>query len=335
MRRYLSLWLLAALFTLALAPAAEAAGPCGSRYVVQRGDTLYRIARKCGSTVDALAQANQLRNPNRIYVGQVLTIPGEAPAPGGEARVVYFRVSPTTFRPGDVVKLQWQVTGERATICPVTGGRPVAHRCVEVTPDVGVITLNTDADAVAYTGFEIRAEAGGYLDSRAVAVTVRCQGYLDWFFPGAPERCPSTAPMTFKAAAQRFERGRMLWLDGLDVFYAFLYGNPQVRQPFVQVTGPLRLKPGGSWDNRLGLTPPPGLFEPISGFGLVWRGEVEGSPALREQLGWAVEPEFGFETQVQCEAAVAYGWSCYLRTPEGTILNYSYSLYGSLSWAQK
>ena len=43
-------------------------------YVVQRGDTLYRIAVRFGSTVRAIMIANNLRGA-RIYVGQVLTIP--------------------------------------------------------------------------------------------------------------------------------------------------------------------------------------------------------------------------------------------------------------------
>lgn len=45
------------------------------QYVVQAGDTLSIIAAKFGTTVEAIVQANNLSNPNVIYVGQVLTIP--------------------------------------------------------------------------------------------------------------------------------------------------------------------------------------------------------------------------------------------------------------------
>jgi LysM repeat protein len=48
---------------------------CTSPYVVQRGDTLYRIALRCGTTVDALAGANALTNRNLIFVNQQLVIP--------------------------------------------------------------------------------------------------------------------------------------------------------------------------------------------------------------------------------------------------------------------
>lgn len=45
------------------------------RHTVQRGETLYGIARTTGSTVTALADANCLRNVNQLTVGQVLFVP--------------------------------------------------------------------------------------------------------------------------------------------------------------------------------------------------------------------------------------------------------------------
>lgn len=45
------------------------------QYVVQPGDTLSNIAQRFGTTVEAIVRANNITNPNLIYVGQVLTIP--------------------------------------------------------------------------------------------------------------------------------------------------------------------------------------------------------------------------------------------------------------------
>jgi LysM repeat protein len=45
-------------------------------YTVQPGDTLGRIAQRYNTTVTTLAQINGIVNPDRIFVGQQLTIPG-------------------------------------------------------------------------------------------------------------------------------------------------------------------------------------------------------------------------------------------------------------------
>jgi LysM repeat protein len=53
---------------------APAPGP-GGTYTVQRGDTIYSIARKLGKTPSAIINANNLANANFIFPGQVLRIP--------------------------------------------------------------------------------------------------------------------------------------------------------------------------------------------------------------------------------------------------------------------
>ncbi|WP_010250264.1 phage tail tip lysozyme [Acetivibrio cellulolyticus] len=46
------------------------------KYVVKSGDTLSKIAAKYGVTVNELAKYNNIANPNLIYVGQVIKVPG-------------------------------------------------------------------------------------------------------------------------------------------------------------------------------------------------------------------------------------------------------------------
>lgn len=74
-------------------------------HVVQRGETLFRIALQYGLTVDDLTRANGLTNPNSIQVGQRLLIPGaEAPEPQGVIHIV---------EPGDTfqsIAVQYAVT---------------------------------------------------------------------------------------------------------------------------------------------------------------------------------------------------------------------------------
>lgn len=49
-------------------------------YTVVKGDTLAKIAKKYGTTVDAIAKLNGIANPNKIKVGQKLKISGTVPA---------------------------------------------------------------------------------------------------------------------------------------------------------------------------------------------------------------------------------------------------------------
>jgi LysM repeat protein len=59
-------------------------------HIVQRGDTLYSIARRFGTTYQVLAAVNGLSNPRLIYVGQRLIIPGPgAPGPTPPPQTVY------------------------------------------------------------------------------------------------------------------------------------------------------------------------------------------------------------------------------------------------------
>ena len=77
-RKSLKLIVLAALLvaTFATTSPAYAAG-CGSSVTVVAGDTLYKIANRCGTSVSALRRANPaLGTGNLIYPGQVLQLPG-------------------------------------------------------------------------------------------------------------------------------------------------------------------------------------------------------------------------------------------------------------------
>lgn len=61
----------------ALAVEAAAAAPA-AEYIVLPGDTLARIAARNGTTVQALMTANNISNPEIIYVGQRLVLAGAA-----------------------------------------------------------------------------------------------------------------------------------------------------------------------------------------------------------------------------------------------------------------
>jgi LysM repeat protein len=69
----------------------RSAGP-GSTYVVVAGDNLTKIAKRQGTSVKALREANNLSG-DKIIVGQKLTIPGAAPAPKPKRQTVLVPIS--------------------------------------------------------------------------------------------------------------------------------------------------------------------------------------------------------------------------------------------------
>jgi len=78
MKTYLlRVWLIACC-TLLFSVPVVAQSTCGVTVTVSAGDTLVRIAQRCATTVDALLAVNpQIADPNRLLVGQILTIPGQ------------------------------------------------------------------------------------------------------------------------------------------------------------------------------------------------------------------------------------------------------------------
>ncbi len=84
--------------------------PASSVYTVSPGETLNTIAAKFGTTVAAIVQANGIYNPNFIYSGQRLNIPGRTtpvtpqpgPAPANPPKPGNTAPAPTTGRWIDV-----------------------------------------------------------------------------------------------------------------------------------------------------------------------------------------------------------------------------------------
>jgi hypothetical protein len=245
--------------------------------------------------------------PNPTATKRPLSTPSSAPL------IISFTVTPTVVTPGDSVTLSWQAIGERAVICSAPSF--LGSNCFDV-PLAGSQKIIIDEKDLSYQ-FNLRVEAGQVDTSQDVYI---CTGKNDWFFAlpanwQPADWCTTAPPLNSHAAAQRFEHGLMIWIEARDEFLIF-FDNHSYWSSY-WYSHPIQLKPGASENHRVGNVPA-GLYQPVSGFGLLWRGEVVGADDIREQLGWAQQPEFGFETTYQCAMPVnIYTLNdCYLRGPQ-------------------
>ena len=60
-------------------PGGATAAPAGGTYVVSRGETLSAVARRTGTSMASLAEANKILDVHRIRAGDRLVIPSRAP----------------------------------------------------------------------------------------------------------------------------------------------------------------------------------------------------------------------------------------------------------------
>ncbi|MGE5601533.1 MAG: L,D-transpeptidase family protein [Nitrososphaerales archaeon] len=69
------------------APKPPTSAPATGTYIVQRGDTLAKIAARFGTTIQNLMRLNGITNPDRIWVGQRLRVSGSGSTTGGKTTV--------------------------------------------------------------------------------------------------------------------------------------------------------------------------------------------------------------------------------------------------------
>ncbi len=81
-------------------------------YRVARGDTLTKIARQHGQSVNEIMRANNMSNPNRIAVGQLLRVKGGSATPPSSAVVQPARQTTAQSVPAPrTIGLVWPAAG--------------------------------------------------------------------------------------------------------------------------------------------------------------------------------------------------------------------------------
>lgn len=244
------------------------------------------------------------------------------PTATGEADVApiihYFRANVEEADPGDTIVLEWESSGATplpltAILYHITPSGQLPQYGWDVAPS-GVYTYQISPDERNLSQFFLyvydEADRG---DSANLAVKLRCP--VPWFFEPAPEVCASYAVLS-NAAEQHFERGAMIWVE--DTIWVeqkcrifVLYDDGQHSPKWESFSDEWD---EGESDHDPSLTPPAGLYQPVRGFGLVWRER----PQVRDRLGWAIDRETGFSTIMQVTTKFKYN-STYLRALDGNV----------------
>lgn len=119
---------------------------------VVKGDTLSAIAKKYGTTVDAIAKLNNIKNVNLIYVGQVLTISGQSstdvvkkPAATSPSNTNTATQSTTSSNAASIKSFGLQSDSERTLFA-------IIHWCKDNTDKIEIQWEYKTKDGVWFTG---------------------------------------------------------------------------------------------------------------------------------------------------------------------------------------
>jgi hypothetical protein len=254
--------------------------------------------------------------PLETYISTVVVPVNTPSAPNDATRVInsaleptidFFRSNVTEADPGDTVTVEWS-TGEALTVTLWHLAPTGQFGQFWDVASSGALDYTIDAQERNNTRFALFAAADAERSEMAtLSIAIRCPDI--WFFADEPDICPVSPALSSEGAVQRFESGTMIWVEEEDHIYVlFDDEGPPGWNRYVDTWDP------GEPERDPKLRPPNGLYQPVRGFGLVWREE----PGVRDRLGWAVGEEFGFSTLLQRTSYAKYN-ETYILAHDGSI----------------
>lgn len=256
-------------------------------------------------TTPAATSIRPAPSPTSVQATATSAVP-EIGSPA-EATIAYFRSNVSTADPGETVTLEWS-TGEGLTVT-LWHLTPTGQfgRFWDVSAS-GAFDYTIDEQERNNTRFALFAAADADTSTMAtLSIAIRCPDL--WFLENEPDICPSGPAMSSAGAVQNFEGGTMIWVEEEDQIYVLFtdVGSPGWNR-YVDAWD------SGEPDSDPALLPPDGLYQPVRGFGLLWREE----PSIRDRLGWAVDEEVGFPLLLQRTSYAKYN-ETYILAPDGGI----------------
>jgi hypothetical protein len=232
--------------------------------------------------------------------------PTDAPA---EPRLAidHFRSNVEESDPGQTITLEWATSNAiTVTLWKLAPTGQFSHFW-NVDSD-GTFNYAIDKGERNRATFALSAvDSMGHSEMATVAVKLHCMD--EWFFTNPPEVCPVTTALHSRAAVQQFERGYMIWIEQEERIY-ILYsdGLSPKWSAFDDEWDP------GEPDRDPALVTPSGFYQPVRGFGLVWREQ----PSVGERLGWAIDEETAYVAALQRSSYPKYN-ETYIQALDGAV----------------
>ena len=213
---------------------------------------------------------------------------------------------PTTLRPARFFRWIWAGILLFLAISITACGQNAAAPATAVVPSP--LPSPTAAPPATATAQPLLAPTATLLVANEIAPAAQTECDVEYFFDPAPGSCPAGLPIISAAAEQPFEGGVLIWLEEIDSVLVFYDHGRWLRFDDTWSEDQPQSDPS--------LVPPTGRFQPIRGFGKIWREQ----PDVREALGWAMGVELGFESTFQDQAAIPdLSDVTYLRTYNGQV----------------
>lgn len=170
-------------------PVAVASVDSGVRHVIQRGETLFRIAQRYGVDMATLQAANNIGSPSLIYAGQTLIIPTSGSTGAGDLSAIAalppvltsFSVTPDIWREGKTGRVLFNTRGPATvtatflnqTLQVISLENATQHRVyfgvpLQTSPNIYALTLSITEATGEVTVFEtnLNVVSGNYSQQR-------------------------------------------------------------------------------------------------------------------------------------------------------------------------
>ncbi|MFZ4814239.1 MAG: hypothetical protein ACOYL5_06880 [Phototrophicaceae bacterium] len=257
--------------------------------LIQRGATAPNAA---GVNALAVHPNGQFAVADGVGLVRLYTLMGDAPLIlTADAPVIQLAFAPTQ---GFLIGLD--ANGRFYVWRSADGGIfPVANALGEgLTNNVGITGFALSADETTLYVSDVSGQVRVWQFGGIPTPTPPPSPTLDPNASVGPTPLPAGFPPLVDAevqvAEQVFEGGRMFWVQPVNQLWVMLVEEEGRGRWLVYAD---TFDEAVDFDEDPNITPPEGKIEPERGFGKLWRE----NPEVRDALGWALTPEFGYISQ--------------------------------------